>query len=125
MNVSFYLYSGIISAIYSVYAGLNYYTYSGIDLLESKKAKKMIKNREIDTIIDIRTKLEWNNGHYPNAIHIPVTSINKKTTKKISKKSKILVYCNTGQRARRAAKKLRDLGYENVYYIAGTYTTIL
>ena len=26
----------------------------------------------IKYVIDIRTKMEWNLGHYPNAIHTPI-----------------------------------------------------
>ena len=39
-------------------------------------------------------------------------------------KEEILVYCNTGQRARRAAEVLRKLGYKNVYYIESSYTSL-
>jgi len=37
----------------------------------------------------------------------------------------LLVYCNTGQRARFAAEKLEGLGFKDVYYIAGLYTSLL
>jgi Rhodanese-related sulfurtransferase len=66
---------------------------------------------------------EWRAGHYPGAIHIPGTMINRKTTAQLPKKG-LLVYCNTGQRARFAAEKLRELGFKDVYYIAGFYTSL-
>ena len=37
----------------------------------------------------------------------------------------ILVYCNTGQRARFAAEKLASLGFQDVVYIDGSYRTLM
>ena len=49
----------------------------------------------------------------------------KRKINQINKNDGILVYCNTGQRARKAAEKLKKLGFKNVFYIASTYKTIL
>lgn len=103
---------------------LTVYTMSGSQLIESKKAKKLIKSGNIKRVIDVRTDAEWRLGHYPGAVHIPVNKISKKTTSKLPKKG-LLVYCNTGQRARFAAEKLKKLGFKDVYYIAGLYTDLL
>lgn len=121
---NFWLYSGIIAGITSIISFANHFTYSGSNLISAKNAKTLIKKGFIDTIIDIRTKLEYEFGHYPSAINIPVNGINKNTTKNISKDSNILVYCNTGQRARAAADKLNKLGFTKVVYIPGTYNTL-
>jgi phage shock protein E len=79
---------------------------------------------KIKKVIDVRTMTEYRAGHYPRALHIPVDKINEKTTTELPKKG-LLVYCNTGQRARFAAEKLEELGFEDVYYIAGTYRGLL
>ena len=80
---------------------------------------------DIEYIIDVRSQTEWNLGHYPGALHIPVTELKKEKMPKNSIDKGILVYCNTGQRARLAAEKLKALGYNKVYYIAGTYSSII
>lgn len=104
-----------------------YYTYSGKKLITNSKAKNLINNNKIDYIIDVRTKFEWNLGHYKNknvkVINIPINNINYlNITKNIpNNNSYIIVYCNTGQRARLAVNKLNKLGYNNVYYISSTY----
>jgi len=100
------------------------YTYMGQNLVSASEAKRLIKEGKIKRVIDVRTTVEWRAGHYPRALHIPVDKINEKTTTELPKKG-LLVYCNTGQRARFAAEKLEELGFENVYYIAGPYTGIL
>ena len=120
-----FLSSGITALVYSIYAFANYYTLSGVDLLEAKEAKRKIKMNDIEYIIDVRSQTEWNLGHYPGALHIPVTELKKEKMPKNSIDKGILVYCNTGQRARLAAEKLKALGYNKVYYIAGTYSSII
>lgn len=126
MNPNFLFYSGIASAVYSVYAYMAYYTYTGNNLVSSKKAKKMIKENNNVKIIDVRTQGEWVLGHHKKAIHIPAGYITEKELKKnnVNKNDIIIVYCNTGQRARKASENIKELGYENVYYIAGTYKSI-
>jgi len=109
--------------LFSFIAALTAYTYTGKSLVSGKRAKEMIKSGKIKAVIDVRTTFEYNVGHYPKAIHIPTNRINRKTTSKLPKKG-LLVYCNTGQRARRAAEKLRKLGFTDVYYIAGTYRSL-
>ena len=39
--------------------------------ISSDKAKKMIREGKIDYIIDVRTLEEWNEGHHPDAVHLP------------------------------------------------------
>jgi phage shock protein E len=103
---------------------LTVYTMTGSQLITSKKAKRLIKSGKIKRVIDVRTDMEWRLGHYPGAVHIPVNKIGKRSTSKLPKKG-LLVYCNTGQRARFAAEKLIELGFKEVYYIAGHYGTIV
>jgi phage shock protein E len=100
------------------------YTYMGQNLVSSSEAKRLIKEGKIKKVIDVRTTTEYRTGHYPKALHIPVDKINEKTTTELPKKG-LLVYCNTGQRARFAAEKLEELGFDDVYYIAGTYRGLL
>lgn len=123
MNSQFFLYSGIITGIYTIYASLRYYSLSGYNLITCIQANNYIKNRKIKHIIDVRTQVEWDYGHYKKSIHIPIQNISKNIlNRKISNKNDgILVYCNTGQRARNGAEKIISYGYKNVYYIDNTY----
>jgi rhodanese-related sulfurtransferase len=102
---------------------LNLYTYTGEALISSEEAKKRIASGKIKVVVDVRTSVEWNAGHYPGAVHIPGGNINEKTTAGLPKKG-ILVYCNTGQRARYATARLIELGFKDVYYISGHYSSI-
>lgn len=103
---------------------LTLYTYTGEALISSDEAKKLIASGKIKKVVDVRTKMEWNAGHYNNAVHIPGGSINEKTTQNLPKKG-ILVYCSTGRRASYAAARLSELGFKDVYYISGVYKSLV
>jgi len=124
MSSSFYFYSGIAGLLYSGFAALRYYSLSGSQLVSAAKAKKMIRSGEIKTVVDVRSKVEWDFGHYPGAVHMPVGSITKAKVDRLPNGG-ILTYCNTGSRARKGAEVIMSFGREKVYYIDGTYNTIL
>lgn len=101
------------------------YAMSGAAYISAEDAKMKLANNEVDVVLDVRTNMEYNLGHYPNAKHIPVTLLKERAPNEIPDHSaSILVYCNTGQRARKASEILMSLGYKNVRYIPGTYTTL-
>lgn len=127
MDKTFYLYTGIFGLLYSVYAGSKYYSLTGVNYITSEKANDYIRKGVITHIIDIRTDMEWKLGHHPLATHIPLTSISKKTLQNnnVYLNEGILVYCNTGQRARYASEQIAKMGYKKVYYIDGTYKSIM
>jgi len=113
----------MIPLIIALGAAAIVYTFTGENLVSSSEAKKMIRSGKIKKVIDVRTLTEYRLGHYPRALHLPVTKMNEKTTNELPKKG-LLVYCNTGQRARIAAEKLIELGFKDVYYIAGHYSSL-
>lgn len=85
-------------------------------------ASQAIASGEINRIVDVRTQTEWDRGHFPGAIHLPLADITETTARAhLDQMDTILVYCNTGTRARQAALKLQSLGYPSVYYVAETY----
>lgn len=74
-------------------------------------------------IVDVRTDPEWALGHYHGAIHIPINRLEEQADGLLDRSRPVVVYCNTGQRSRAGAEKLKAMGY-NAKYIAGPYWTI-
>jgi rhodanese-related sulfurtransferase len=70
------------------------------------------KNKRL--IIDVRTKEEWDINHYPNAIHIPYNELNKLN---VEKDTQIILYCNTGRRAKIGKEILIKSGYKAIKII--------
>lgn len=62
-------------------------------------------------LIDVRTKPEWLRNHIPNSINIPYDQLD---TLDVDKDTKLVVYCNSGKRAKMAKETLRGLGYRDV-----------
>jgi phage shock protein E len=70
-----------------------------------------ISKKEERIIIDVRTKTEWNEGHHPEAIHLPHEHISEYQG---DKDKSIVLYCTTGRRANIAKQKLEEMGYTKV-----------
>jgi len=103
-----------------------YYTFNSPLVISSEEAKKDIANGTFPVILDVRTDMEYNLGHYPGAVHIPTAKLADEVETILPDKTKgVLVYCNTGQRSRYAADLLKKKGYESVRYIVGPYWSLL
>ena len=109
-----------------VFTVILYYTYKSPYLVTANEAKKLIQQQKVDVVLDVRSKIEYNLGHYPEAVHIPTANLTDSVETLIpDKNTHILVYCNTGQRARYATDLLRAKGYKNIVYISGPYWSLL
>jgi rhodanese-related sulfurtransferase len=90
-------------------------------------AKTLLIKDEVDLILDVRTDVERATlGYLPGSVHIPSSDLDRRMPQEYPNKNiRILVYCNTGHRARMATDKLRELGYHNAVYISSPYTSLL
>lgn len=105
---------------------LYYYAISSPYKISPSQASQLINAGKADVIIDVRTDAERNMlGYYPGSAHIQSADLTQAMPVKYPNKDiTIVAYCNTGQRARKAADILHSLGYTNAYYITGPYTTL-
>lgn len=76
-------------------------------------------DREGVYILDVREEYEYRSGHIKNAYNIPLTQINGIKKNEIPLDSVVVVYCQSGNRSKKAADILLDLGYQNVYDMGG------
>lgn len=74
-------------------------------------------------IIDVREENEYKNGHVKTAINIPLSEIRKRTNE-IPRDKPIYLHCRSGQRSYNAARILEQLGFEEVYNVAGGFLGI-
>lgn len=118
-----YIWIGII-VVLVILLGLVWYSKSGYGKLYGTEAKQLVNNGCIDYVIDVRTDMEWNNGHYQTAIHLPVDDIGENIKNIVKGTGGVLTYCNTGQRARYAAEKIREYVSNPVFYLVDSYTSM-
>ena len=95
--------------------------------IPAETGKALLKDKKIDLLLDVRTDLERKTlGFYPGSVHIQSADLDERMSREYPDKSiRILVYCNTGHRARMATDKLHKLGYKNAVYISSSYKTLL
>ncbi len=78
----------------------------------------MMRGRAI--VVDVRTPERYEEGYIKNAINLPHYDIDKMASSKLlDKNAVIILYCESGQKSKTAAKTLLKLGYTNVYDFAG------
>jgi rhodanese-related sulfurtransferase len=88
---------------------------SGTDYTQPDALEKLVAGRgnPPSILVDVRTPEEYEFGHIPTAINIPVSEIGNRPPTQ-DRKALIVVYCRSGSRSATAARILRDLGYGNV-----------
>ena len=89
---------------------------SHYEKITDQQIKEMIDQNMNITILDVRTKEEYNTGHIEGSLLIPYDEISKKADNILKDKSStIIVYCHSGRRSAIAAQTLSELGYSNIY----------
>ena len=75
-------------------------------------------------ILDVREQDEYDSGHIPGAVLLPVGTISEDTAAAIipEKDSVVLVYCRSGNRSKTASNVLTELGYMGIYEFGGINT---
>lgn len=115
----------ILLVLAIVVAFFAYYSLSSPFLISAAEAKSRLAQGQFDVVLDVRTNLEYNLGHYPGAAHVPTAEIPVAVPRMFpDKQTRILVYCNTGQRSRYATELLQGLGYKQARYIASSYLSL-
>ena len=96
---------------------------SSYQQITQEEAKEMMDTEEV-IILDVREQDEYDSGHIPDAVLLPVGTINEDTAAEVipEKDSKVLVYCRSGNRSKTASSTLVELGYTNIYEFGGINT---
>ena len=91
--------------------------------ISQEEAKEMMDTQDV-IILDVREQDEYDSGHIPGAVLLPVGSIDETTAAQVipEKDSTVLVYCRSGNRSKTASSALAELGYTNIYEFGGIST---
>ena len=83
----------------------------------------MMDTQEV-IVLDVREQDEYDSGHIPGAVLLPVGTINEETASAVipEKDDTVLVYCRSGNRSKAASAALAELGYTNIYEFGGINT---
>ncbi len=70
-------------------------------------------------LIDIREDREWDAGHARGALHLGKGIIERDIEKAARPDEELILYCGGGFRSALAADALQEMGYTNVWSLAG------
>lgn len=91
--------------------------------IDAATAKDLMNSNTDYIILDVRTYMEYEEGHIPNAVVLPNEEIVESNDKIIEilpdKNQMIFVHCRSGRRSMEAASKLAKMGYINIYDFGG------
>ena len=95
--------------------------YTNLDAAKTKAIiAKFTKEKKTLLIIDVRTKEEYDREHFPKAKLINFFGSDfEKKLKGLDKDKAYLLHCQSGGRSRGALKKMRELGFKEVYHLDG------
>jgi phage shock protein E len=74
------------------------------------------------TVIDVRTKAEYQSGHLKKSVNIPLDSLSA-NLKKIDKNKPVITCCASGARSGAAKSFLKSNGFVSVYN-GGSWTSL-
>ena len=91
------------------------------------EARARLAAEDFDIVLDVRTFPEVAVlGKFPGAVHIPAGDLRRLFPVDYpDRELRVLIYCNSGQRARKAAEVLRAMGYKKVVYVAVPYQSLM
>ena len=88
--------------------------------ITAEEAKEIMGSEEDYVILNVQTQEEYDQGHIPSAVLIPNTEIEARAEEELPDKGQlILVYCRSGNRSKKAAEILVELGYTNIKEFGG------
>jgi len=74
---------------------------------------------------DVRTPSEFNSGHIKKAINVDFFNPSNFNNyfEKLDKEKPVYIYCRSGARSKKAARKLLHMGFAQVYDLKGGYNS--
>jgi rhodanese-related sulfurtransferase len=104
----------IIVVVFLTACGISSEGYRNVS---SEEAKQLIDNKDV-VVLDVRTPEEYQEGHIPNAILIPLQELENKLNE-LDKKEHYLVVCRSGNRSAQASEVLTSNSFANIYNMTG------
>ncbi|MBO0320686.1 rhodanese-like domain-containing protein [Muricauda sp. CAU 1633] len=95
-----------------------------IKILDREEYKEAISKGKVQ-LVDVRTRAEFMSGHIKGASNIDFFqgSAFESAFSKMKKEKPIYLYCQSGNRSQKAARRLVEMGFQEVYDLRGGYRT--
>ncbi|WP_343185188.1 rhodanese-like domain-containing protein [Anoxynatronum sibiricum] len=88
--------------------------------ISPEEAFQRLENEEQIILLDVRTEAEFEEGHIPGSMLIPLQVLAEEAPLQLSDKdATIFIYCRSGRRSLEAAKMMLEMGYTQIYDLGG------
>ena len=77
--------------------------------VSASEAKQIVDSGA--TVVDVRTEVEFEAGHIPGALHVPVADVQQRAAE-FPKDRAVLLYCRSGNRSGPVADAFAASGYD-------------
>ena len=106
----------ILSAIFKSKSA----TSDKIEILDTRSYKEAVLGKKVQ-LVDVRTQREYRSGHIGKAENIDFFKGGAfdRAFEKFDKQQPVYLYCRSGNRSQKAARKLVALGFEKIYDLKG------
>ena len=86
-----------------------------LELITLERLLEMRENGERFTLVEVLPEPSFKEGHLPDAINIPVESLETEAPRLLGRHDKVVVYCGGYMCAAstKAARKLAEMGYKH------------
>jgi rhodanese-related sulfurtransferase len=109
---------------YVLYAILGWFLFTrfapikGFKNLNAQDFESRLQQKDKGILLDVREKFEYEGGHIPNSLNIPLSQI-KGRLNEIPKNRDVLLYCRSGMRSKQAGRILSKHGYKQLFNLQG------
>ena len=81
-----------------------------VSFVSAEKARELLRQGAV--VVDVRSAGEFNSGHLPGAVNIPLGDLGEALPRRLPDKSKVLLlHCLSGARSGIARRQAKGLGY--------------
>jgi rhodanese-related sulfurtransferase len=98
---------------------------SSVTSIDVKSARDYVSSRSDAVILDVRTPVEFEMSHIPDAVNVDVQDAAfEEMAKSLDRDKAYIVHCTKNPadgRSSRALATLRELGFSNLYSLEGGY----
>ncbi|WP_178987758.1 rhodanese-like domain-containing protein [Winogradskyella schleiferi] len=92
---------------------------SEVKLVTAEEMQSILELEDVQ-LVDVRTPKEHEEIHIANAQNIDFMSPTfEEDISKLDKKKPVILYCKSGGRSAKCAKKMKDAGFEKIYDLEG------
>lgn len=116
---NWYLFVALVFILFMLFGNTITLAMSGIKSANVSEAVQLV-NHNNAVMVDVCEVNEYQKGHIPGTINIPLSTMSSRFGELEKYKSKpVVMVCRSGQRSGKAGTMLRKQGFENVYNLTG------